>query len=192
MLLHLSLYLLIVASLVWARLRFFRVNKGTSLPAALVYDGAVTVQILVTLYYMISSPQISPLLFYVSAASYLGSLLLFWWSIRTAKSLDFAFSDSVGRIITSGPFRIVRHPFYVSYIVVWLTSSLLFNSPMLWITLLCLMTFYFLSASKEERVILESSYSGQYSQYIEDVGMFLPRIMKWVPSSSGRWSQKKK
>lgn len=170
------LFLCIIASLVWARLRFFRMNSGTPRLGALLYDATVATQIIATLVYMAtSSGKFLPLL---PATIFLHafSLVLFWWAIFTARGLDFAFSDKVGNIVTTGPFRFVRHPFYSSYILVWVGNTLLFNSLILWITLLYLMAFYFLSARKEERVILQSEQSSTYRKYIQNVGMFLPRI----------------
>ena len=184
MLINLLLYIVIIGSLIWARLRFFKVSAGTAKLSVVLYDLAVGVQILSTLYFMVRRNDVAPVAIYLCALLYLFSLLLFWWAIRTARSLDFAFSDKVGSIVTTGPFRLVRHPFYVSYMLVWIGSTLLFNSITLWITLFYLMTFYILSARKEERVILKSVYSVEYEKYIQDVGMFLPRIIKWKASSS--------
>ena len=107
------------------------------------------------------------------------SLVIFWWSIVTAKSLDFAFSSHVGNIVTSGPFGLFRHPFYVSYMVAWFSSTFLFNSLILWITFVYLVAFYVLSARKEERTIMLSEQAEKYQLYKRNVGMFLPRIKKW-------------
>lgn len=170
------LYLAIVLSLIWGRLRFFKMNTGTPRLSAMLYDATVTIQIVVTLYLMLTSGLRAAPILYLCSFMYLLSLLLFWWAIFTAKTLDFAFSDQVGNIVTTGPFRLVRHPFYTSYILAWLSSSLLFNSMILWITLLYLVAFYFLSARKEEQIISKSVYSTEYGKYIQDVGMFLPRI----------------
>ena len=170
------LYIAIVLSLIWARLRFFKMTSGTPRLSALVYDATVATQIITTLVLMFATSGKSLPLVAASICLYALSLLLFWWSIFTAKNLDFAFSNEVGSIVTTGPFGIVRHPFYASYILAWLSSSLLFNSLILWITLAYLISFYFLSARKEEGVILKSVYSNEYKKYIQDVGMFLPRI----------------
>lgn len=170
------LYIAIVLSLIWARLRFFKMTSGTPRLSALLYDATVATQIVTTLVLMIASSDRGWLLMGISVLLYVLSLMLFWWSIFTAKQLDFAFSDKVGSIVTTGPFGIVRHPFYVSYVLAWLSSTLLFNSLILWITLTYLITFYILSARKEEKVILKSVYSKEYRKYIQDVGMFLPRI----------------
>jgi protein-S-isoprenylcysteine O-methyltransferase Ste14 len=172
-------YLLIVISLLWGRLRFFKVNAGTPLLAALMYDLAVAAQMILTAYLFINVTDVTKLDLGICLLLYLLSLVLFWWAIFTAKSLDFAFSNHVGSIVTTGPFGLVRHPFYVSYILAWTGSTLLFNSPLLWITLIYLITFYTLSARKEEGLILKSTQAEQYQHYQHNVGMFLPRIKKW-------------
>lgn len=179
------LYLSIIASLVWGRLRFFRVDSGTRRLTALGYDLAVATQMIATLYYMASATQFTETEVIAGALAYGMALSLFWWSIRTARRLDFAFSSKVGAIVTTGPFGLVRHPFYTSYILVWLTSSLLFRSSILWITLTYLIAFYYLSARREERIILESDQEKNYRLYQNKVGMFLPRIISWKRSHSG-------
>jgi len=170
------LYIVIVLSLVWARLRFFKMTSGTPRLSALLYDATVAGQIVTTLILMITTSGNSLPLVAASIFLYALSLVVFWWSIFTAKKLDFAFSNKVGSIVTTGPFRIVRHPFYTSYILAWLGSTFLFNSLILWVILIYLIAFYFLSARKEEGVILKSVYSEEYRKYIQNVGMFLPRI----------------
>lgn len=181
---HIVLYLLIAASLIWGRLRFFKVDSGTTTLTAVVYDLAVGGQLITTVYYMLNVIQFTQWVAVIAAVMYLLSLGLFWWSVVTARSLDFAFSGRAGSIVTTGPFRIVRHPFYTSYSLVWIASTVLFDSPVLWITLLYLMAFYYLSARKEEKVILESGNAKAYEAYQQDVGMFLPRIKRWKRSHS--------
>ncbi len=178
------LFLSIVASLVWARFRFFRVDESTLRLTAVGYDLAVAAQIITTLYYMVTVTEFTKMHVIFGALAYGLALMLFWWAIRTARGLDFAFSSKVGEIVTSGPFGLVRHPFYSSYILVWLTNSVMFRSPILWITLGYLIAFYYLSARREERIILESDQAIHYRPYQNKVGMFLPRIFKWKRSHS--------
>jgi len=176
MIISIVLYVCIVLSLIWGRLQFFKMTSGTPKLGALLYDAMVAVQIITTLFLMVTtSGNILPLVA-ASIFLYALSLAVFWWAIFTAKTLDFAFSNEVGSIVTTGPFKIVRHPFYTSYMLAWFASSLLFNSLLLWITLLYLVAFYYLSAKKEEGVILKSVYSKEYKNYVRNVGMFLPRI----------------
>jgi protein-S-isoprenylcysteine O-methyltransferase Ste14 len=106
-------------------------------------------------------------------------LLLFLWGINTAKELNFAFGGFSGKIISSGPYRIMRHPFYVSYTLIWTTGTFLFNSPVLWITLIYLVAFYWHSAKSEEKAILSSEMAREYESYCKETNMFIPRIKSW-------------
>ncbi|MEZ5491306.1 MAG: isoprenylcysteine carboxylmethyltransferase family protein [Gammaproteobacteria bacterium] len=115
----------------------------------------------------------------LAIGAYLLALFIFFWAIETAKELEFAFSDNVGRLITNGPFKLVRHPFYTSYIAVWVTSTLLFSSSIQWITLIGLILFYATSARKEEKLILNSRHANQYSRMKKEIGMFFPKATQW-------------
>ena len=177
--LALTTYLALILSLIWARTRFFVVNSSELTPWVRLYDPVVGIQITVSLYNFSLNTGHPPTSLFVCLTMLALALSLFWWSIFTAKKLDFAFSKNVGELITTGPYAIVRHPFYVSYILIWTSTSILFNSVFLWITLLYLVTFYFLSARDEEKVILSSEHSKKYFEYRQRVGMFIPRITKW-------------
>jgi protein-S-isoprenylcysteine O-methyltransferase Ste14 len=179
LMLGLFLYLLIVISLVWARFFFFKMNNGTPRILALSYDLSVAIQMIVTVYSFNNVTDVTKIPGVIAPLLYLLSLVIFWSSIVTARSLDFAFSNRVGNIVTTGPFGFFRHPFYVSYLLAWWGSTILFNSILLWLTALYLTGFYVVSAKKEEKTILESKQSEQYRVYKQNTGMFFPRIKKW-------------
>lgn len=172
-------YIAIILSLIWARLRFFSTQSVQLTIWVRLYDPMVGAQILTTLYKFSVAAESTVLVYSALLVALLSSLSLFWWAIVTARKLDFAFSKKVGNLLTSGPYAIVRHPFYVSYILTWASTTILFNSVFLWFTLLYLVTFYFMSARDEEKVILSSEHSKEYFEYRQRVGMFLPRIKKW-------------
>jgi len=53
----------------------------------------------------------------------MGSLALFTWSVSATFNSDFALAFAKAqpsRLMVSGPFRYVRHPFYTSYLIFWL------------------------------------------------------------------------
>ncbi|MEX0618683.1 MAG: isoprenylcysteine carboxylmethyltransferase family protein [Pseudohongiellaceae bacterium] len=166
-------------SLIWARFRFFTIGSTKSRLSSYLYDPVVAVQIISTYYFLLTFNGSSWYAIAGVAVVYLFALAFFWWSIVTANELNFAFSPNAGMVITNGPFALIRHPFYGSYSLVWLSSTLLFNSWVLWITLVYLVAFYFTSAKDEEKVILESSLAKEYRTYSENTGMFLPRIKQW-------------
>lgn len=175
----LFLYLLIILSLIWGRLFFFKMSSGTPKILAYSYDLAVAVQMLDTVYNFNNVTDVTKLMGLLTPALYLLSLVIFWSSILTAKSLDFAFSNNVGNIVTTGPFNFFRHPFYVSYMIAWWGSTVLFNSVLLWLSAIYLTVFYVISAKKEEKTILGSGQSEQYQLYQKKTGMFFPRIIRW-------------
>ena len=177
--LAIATYITIIFSLVWGRLRFFSTHATKISIWVRLYDPIVGIQILATLYKFYPAPENTMPASSIWLAALLVSLSLFWWAILTARKLNFAFSKSVGNLLTTGPYAIIRHPFYTSYILVWTSSTILFNSVFLWFTLLYLITFYFMSARDEEKVILSSEHSKEYFEYRQRVGMFLPRITKW-------------
>jgi protein-S-isoprenylcysteine O-methyltransferase Ste14 len=179
MLVVLVLFLFIVASLIWGRLFFFKLNSGTPKLAALLYDFAVAIQLVATVYFLIYDQGLPNSALIACALCYTASLAIFWSSVRRAKSLDFAFSDNVGDIVTTGTFGIFRHPFYVSYMLVWSASTVVFGSLYHWVTLIYLLVFYVCSARKEERLILQSPQGESYKLYQQRVGMFIPRMKKW-------------
>jgi len=181
-----------LASLIWARYFFFIVRSKSKTSIKLAYDLIVSVQILGT-YFLIAFGEIRPLLIQIIAVvAYTLATAFFFWSILTAKKLEFAFSDNVGTLITNGPFKFVRHPFYTSYIVIWATNTILFNSLLLWISFVALVAFYYLSALKEESLILKSTFAEDYTVMRQNVGMFLPKVTQWNRLHSKKSAKKQK
>ena len=173
-------YTTIIVSWTWARFRFFKILSRSSRISSLFYDPIVIIQIANTYYCIFKEDQFEVIPTTLGLTAYILGLTMFFWSIRLVKHLNFAFSDRVGAVVVTGPYSIVRHPIYLSYAFVWLSSTLMFKSAILWITLIYLMVFYFVSAKKEEKVILESEYSREYLEYKKKVGMFSPRILRWI------------
>ncbi len=180
-LLLLTTYTLIIASLIWGRFRFFKISSTKTKSLALIYDSLVSVQILATYYgFLTDNFSFETSKFYVASTAYLVCMSYFWYLISSVKRLDFAFSSSIDELLTDGPYKFARHPFYLCYILIWLTSTLLFNSLVLWITLFALVLFYIFAAKSEENAISKSRYSQKYQNYSKNVGMFLPRMKKWT------------
>ncbi len=164
-LLFLTTYTTIIVSLVWARFKFFRIESKSSELGSRLYDPIVVIQIITTIYFSLNIDFQTFVSKWIGCALYIVGVSLFLWAITTAKHLNFAFSDNVDSLVTTGPYGIIRHPIYFSYIIIWFSSTLVFNSLILWITLIYLVAFYILSARKEEEVILNSEYSGEYREY---------------------------
>lgn len=76
----------------------------------------------------------------------------------------------------AGPYRYVRHPFYLSYIVAFVGVAVAF--PSLIVVAVCLINvgLFVYMAVDDERVLLASAMAVDYERYRMRVGMFLPRF----------------
>jgi protein-S-isoprenylcysteine O-methyltransferase Ste14 len=114
---------------------------------------------------------------------------LFNWARTTtlANRITAAFdTDQPAFLVTAGPYRFVRHPFYVSYIVCWAGSSLAANSSILWTFCLVLSASYIAAALMEEKKFKESTLAADYQSYSEKVGFFFPKVLALTLQS---WSE---
>lgn len=176
---HLATFSLAVLILIWGRFRYFKIESQEAKVASKLYDLPVAIHILTSIYWLADSTEKS------IANSIVGILLstfgicLFVWSIRFASQMQFALTKKIEAIVKSGPYKLVRHPLYISYSFVWCSTTLVFNSILLWITLTYLMAFYVSSAKREQEAILKSEHSREYELYKNEVGMFFPRISQW-------------
>lgn len=86
-----------------------------------------------------------------------------------------------GRLATTGPYRRVRHPQYLGFIVIML--GFLFQWPTL-LTLLMfpiLVVMYVRLARREEHEVL-AEFGADYERYAGQTPAFLPRLIRRLPS----------
>ena len=107
------------------------------------------------------------------------SLALLGWTVATTcrKGLTVAFTKDVPRhLVRNGPYRFIRHPFYVSYLLFWVASAIATTSLQPWLVLAVMSGLYFVAARTEERKFESSPLKNDYDRYRREVGMFLPGI----------------
>src|SRR5271167_3380655 len=100
------------------------------------------------------------------------SLVLYEWTRRTV--IDRNFYTGLGGEVPSavcenGPYKFVRHPFYLSYMVAF---------PSLVTSAVCMLSIalFVYMAFDDERVLLQSELAADYQTYRRRAGMFLPRL----------------
>ncbi|WAN70258.1 isoprenylcysteine carboxylmethyltransferase family protein [Moorena producens JHB] len=117
---------------------------------------------------------------------YIISLVLFWWTVKTTKDkpLSLCYSDDLpNHIITTGPYKLIRNPFYTSYLLCVLAGVFVTNNLWLLITVVVIFVPYYQVARQEEGKFLASSFAADYKVYKENTGMFLPNINRiWSDS----------
>ena len=108
------------------------------------------------------------------------SIILFWWTVSATRShrLRLAYTDAdPDTINTGGPYALVRHPFYLSYIIFWICTALVAGSWQ-WVPALALTLWYVRVARDEERRFRSSGLSHAYDRYRQRTGMLLPRLRR--------------
>lgn len=119
-----------------------------------------------------------PLWTTVGLAGFALSLVLFWWTVITTRRhrLNLAYTDADPDIVyITGPYAQVRHPFYLSYIIFWISSALVAGRWQ-WMPAVILTSWYIRIARAEEKRFRSSVLSTHYDSYRAQTGMLLPRF----------------
>lgn len=106
------------------------------------------------------------------------SLWLFWQAIAASRAarLRLAFDPTLpSGVVRHGPYRVVRHPFYASYMLFWIAWSIATWSVWSLPPLLVMLAIYVLAARGEEGRFARSPFADEYAAYRQRVGMFWPR-----------------
>jgi protein-S-isoprenylcysteine O-methyltransferase Ste14 len=109
------------------------------------------------------------------------SLFLFGWSIGTSgkRNLGLALNDnSSKRLITEGPYKWVRHPFYTSYILFWVANIAIASSLFTLFPAIFLISIY-LHASRSEDRVLAKLFADEYPTWHKRTGAFFPK-WHWI------------
>jgi len=79
------------------------------------------------------------------------------------------------KIITSGPYKSIRHPIYSSMFL-WCIGIALFTANIGWILFaaICIL-FLLIRVPKEEKMMIEQ-FGDEYKKYMQITGRFLPRF----------------
>ncbi len=112
------------------------------------------------------------------------SLALFGWTIRATRQTPptLAFdTDQPDFLLKHGPYRYVRHPFYLSYMLFWVGTAAASSALLAWATPMLMLALYQHAASREEQKFAASGLSAAYTAYRRSAGMFLPRVTAWLP-----------
>jgi protein-S-isoprenylcysteine O-methyltransferase Ste14 len=111
-------------------------------------------------------------------AGFVLSLVLFWWTVATTRRhrLCLAYTDAEPTsIYTTGPYSYIRHPFYLSYIIFWVSAALVIGGWQ-WMPAIVLTSWYISIAKREEERFLASVLSTDYAIFRHRTGMLIPRF----------------
>lgn len=84
--------------------------------------------------------------------------------------------DHPEHVVTGGPYAVVRHPFYTSYILSMVGCVLAAPHPITVImTVIVALRLNGTAAREEERFLASEELGGLYAEYVRSTGRFLPR-----------------
>jgi len=111
------------------------------------------------------------------------SLCLFWWTVAVTRSCPptLAFTlDTPVHIHTEGPYAYVRHPFYSSYVLFWISSALAGGDLVAFALPVVMAVLYCVAARREEQKFAVSDLAASYARYREKTGMLIPAFWRRV------------
>lgn len=112
-------------------------------------------------------------------------LIIFWaaaaiaiWARQTlglnwAHAADYQVMKKQ-ELVTSGPYRVVRHPIYTAFLLMFIGIELVVASWLIVLTFPLL--WFFVWQAKKEELLLTRSFGQAYRDYARRTGMLLPRI----------------
>lgn len=104
--------------------------------------------------------------------------VLFWWAVKTTRNRPPAVAhtdETPTMIYDDGPFRYVRHPFYLSYSLCWIGTAIAAGWPQ-WCACALLIAWYYSTAQAEEEGFARSPMARAYAEYSARTGMIFPRL----------------
>jgi protein-S-isoprenylcysteine O-methyltransferase Ste14 len=104
--------------------------------------------------------------------------LMYWTLSSLGKNLtDTVVVRSNATLTTHGPYRWVRHPFYVTAAIVMAAATLLSANWMIGLGSLLVLTLLTIRTPKEEEM-LEERFGQQYRDYMQRTGRFFPKLRR--------------
>ena len=85
-------------------------------------------------------------------------------------------NDAPAQIVTWGPYKRIRHPFYTSFLLAFLAAIFAMPHPLTLACLLYAIVALSLTAGREEARLADSEFGDEYLRYMAVSGRFFPRI----------------
>lgn len=108
------------------------------------------------------------------------SLALFLAAIeaarRTPLTRTFVYDPPCDTILSTGPYRIIRHPIYVSYSLAWLAAPVATHNLFLGLTAVFMIGCYIASAREEERRFASGRRAAEYAKYRARTWCMIPFV----------------
>jgi protein-S-isoprenylcysteine O-methyltransferase Ste14 len=116
----------------------------------------------------------------IGIAMYAVALALFLAAIEASRRVPmtraFVYEPKCSTILTQGPYRVIRHPMYLSYSLAWSAAPVATHNWLLWLTAVGMIGCYLASASAEERILLNGPRGLQFADWSKRTWRLIPFI----------------
>lgn len=104
------------------------------------------------------------------------SLLMYWTLSSLGKNLtDTVVTRTEAKLVTHGPYRWVRHPFYVTAALLMASVTVLTANWLIGVSSVAVLALMVLRTPKEEQMLIDR-FGQQYRDYMAKTGRFIPKI----------------
>lgn len=155
----------------------FARSEGAPLPTKLLVAVGAAFSCLHV--YLLGTAPLDPGGAAIGGGLYLLACALFSWTAQSVRGRNFRLAYVRGTppaIFRGGPYRWVRHPFYLSYMLAWTAGVVALWDWRLLLTPAVMGGFYVAAAYREERQMLRSPAAEDYKAYRRQAGVLLPRF----------------
>jgi len=116
----------------------------------------------------------------IGIAMYGVSLALFLAAIEAARRVPmtrtFVYTPKCDTILTKGPYRVIRHPIYLSYSLAWSAAPIAMRNIPLGLTAVVMITCYVISAREEERLLATGTKAAEYAELRRRTWRMIPFV----------------
>ncbi len=155
-------------SYAWAVKRFFSTDIRSMPKLMSLTAAAGSFTMLIQLASVAIAPRNTPLWIAAGSGLLLMSLVIFWWALavnwRTKLPIAF-YKATASHLQTSGPYYVLRHPIYFSYMLCWIGGAVATTQSIAWVGPVLMYSFYRLAARDEERRFLMGEFAIEYQYY---------------------------
>jgi len=109
------------------------------------------------------------------------SFAICWATIRESRNAKLlaAFEDKLPHgLLKTGPYSLVRHPFYTSYLIQWIGWAIAAWTLWAIIPVVMMVTIYTIAARDEEAKFARTDMANEYADYMKTTGRFFPKFFR--------------
>ncbi len=99
------------------------------------------------------------------------------WAASAALGADYDRLKTPSRLMTSGPYALVQHPIYTSYMLLFVSFGLLMHSAPYAALLWSVSALYYRRRMALEARILASAFGAEYEAYAARTKLLLPGLV---------------